>query len=75
MTASEEIEAIARKANGEGLDRINDPKWGNHRFRWEHYVPHDLQEVWPHLTNEAKLVAYVCALELLSSDDPDSGPE
>lgn len=53
------------------LADLDNPNWAAGRFHWEQYVPYDLKPLWQQLSSEARLVAYICASEVCSSDDLD----
>jgi hypothetical protein len=46
----------------ESANLIAAPNW-NDRMpgRWTNYLPGDVAELWPQLSDEARLVAYICA--------------
>ena len=40
------------------LDRLDQPVWSGVNARWERYVNEEVRNLWDHLSEEAKLVAY-----------------
>ena len=57
----------------DGLTRLNAPDWTSNRFAWERYVPEAIRANWGELSEESRLVSYICAVESLSSDDGFGG--
>jgi hypothetical protein len=75
MTSLNELLLCAKSGTDDFAEQFLLPDWSASRFRWEFYVPVCVREAWGRLSSDARAVAYVCALEALSSDDPDAEDE
>lgn len=71
MTDSSILRRLAENRSSDGIERLDSPNWNASRFRWEYYVPRDVRAAWAELSADARLMAYVWACDVLSSDDAD----
>ena len=55
-------EKLLALAGLESAKLIANPAWGSHvPGAWENYLPPDLSDLWPDLSDESRLACYVCA--------------
>lgn len=59
-TIVERLRAIATKLNGGQAFDLETPEFSD-RWNWAWYVDSDMQNLWPELSEESRLVAYIGA--------------
>jgi hypothetical protein len=52
------------------LEQISSPAWDSRRFRWPYYVRDEIADLWESLPLEARIIAYLTAVETAEKDDP-----
>lgn len=63
---SSELRRIAESSiRARDLASLESPEWSGINSGWEQYVNEDIRNLWEHLSEEAKLVAYFHAQDQL----------